>query len=154
MKQIESLAKAAVGFDAQRGDQFSLENISFVVPVVDVPAPPGKVQKFVNYAERWTGLLRYAGLLALFAVVYLLLLRPVKQQVLRILHSPGAALPASEPGNLAALPAGITGAIPDAKTGELSDVSAAVTLKKELVARVKSNPQAAGQVIETWMRET
>ncbi|MGA2814221.1 MAG: flagellar basal-body MS-ring/collar protein FliF, partial [Candidatus Acidiferrum sp.] len=36
MKQIESLAKAAVGFDLQRGDQFSLENISFVVPVVDL----------------------------------------------------------------------------------------------------------------------
>ncbi len=153
MKQIESLAKAAVGFDMQRGDQFSLENISFVVPVVDLPTPPGKFQKIMTYAERWTSLLRYAGLLALFLVVYLLLLRPVKKQVLHILQGPAEALPAGTRVATAALPAAITGAIPDATTGELTEVSAAVTLKKELVARVRNNPQAAGQVIETWMRE-
>jgi flagellar M-ring protein FliF len=152
MKQIESLAKAAVGFDMQRGDQFSLENISFVMPAVEMPTPPGKIQKIMTYAERWTNVLRYAGLLALFAVVYLLLLRPVKNQVLHILQSPGEALPAGTRA-AAALPAGITGAIPDANS-EGSEVSAAVALKKELVARVRTNPQAAGQVIETWMRET
>src|SRR5271170_4735219 len=94
MKQIEELAKAAVGFDVKRGDQFSLQNISFLVPVVDLPPPPGKIQKFMNYAERWTGLLRYAGLLLLFLMVYLLILRPVKKQVLHMLHPPVVGVPA------------------------------------------------------------
>ena len=88
MKQIEALAKAAIGFDAQRGDQFSLENISFTVPPVEAPLPVGKMQKFLVFAERWTGLLRYAALLGLFAVVYLLILRPVKKQVITMLQSP------------------------------------------------------------------
>jgi len=153
MKQIENLAKAALGFDMARGDQFSLENISFVMPGVDLPTPPGKIQRFVTYAERWTGLVRYAGLLALFAVVYLLLLRPVKKQVLQILRSPGGALPAGARPTATGLPSGVAGAISDV-VGALPEVSAAVNLKKELVARVRSNPQAAGQVIETWMRET
>ncbi|MGB9465428.1 MAG: flagellar basal-body MS-ring/collar protein FliF, partial [Candidatus Acidiferrum sp.] len=88
MKQIEELAKAAVGFDAQRGDQFSLQNITFTLPPVDVVTPPGKVQRFLTFAERWTGLLRYAALLALFAVVYLLILRPVKKKFIEVLEIP------------------------------------------------------------------
>jgi len=152
MKQIESLAKAAVGFDMQRGDQFSLENIAFMVPPVDLPTPPGKIQKFVNYAERWTGLLRYAGLLALFAVVYLLLLRPVKTQVLHILGHSGTALPSGAGTTTAALPSALAGNIPDSTSG-LPAVTEAVALKKELLARVKDDPQAAGRVVETWMRE-
>lgn len=152
MKQIESLAKAAVGFDMQRGDQFSLENISFLLLPVDLPAPPGKIQKLVNYAERWTGLLRYAGLLVLFAVVYLLLLRPVKKQVLHILGHPGTALPPGTGATVAALAPALVGNIPDSTSG-LPAVTEAVALKKELVARVKDDPRAAGRVVETWMRE-
>jgi flagellar M-ring protein FliF len=155
MKQIESLAKAAVGFETQRGDQFSLQNVSFVVPALEQPVPPGKMQKIASYVERWTGLLRYAGLVALFAVVYLLLLHPVKKQVLQILEHPGAgALSAGTvtPGIATALPAAMVGGIPDAAPG-LPEVTEAVALKKELVARVKEDPAAAGRVIENWMRE-
>jgi len=153
MKPIENLAKAAVGFDAQRGDQFSLENVSFVVPVVDVPAPPGKIQKLVTYAERWTALLRYAGLLAFFAVVYLLLLRPVRQQVLQILQHPGAVLTgAAAPTTTGAPPGALLGGIRDSSF-RLPEVTEAAALKKELVAKAKEDTNSAGQVIETWMRE-
>jgi flagellar M-ring protein FliF len=157
MKQIENLAKAAVGFNMQRGDDFSLENISFLMPTIEVLPPPGKIQKFVGYAERWAGLLRYAGLFALFLVVYFLLLRPVKKQVLHILQAPGggsaaAGTTAAAGTAAAALPASVTGLLPDAG-GELPEVTQAMALKKELVQRVKDDPRAAGRVIETWMRE-
>jgi flagellar M-ring protein FliF len=159
MKQIENLAKAAVGYNTQRGDQLSLENISFVMPEMEVPPPPGKIQKFAGYAERWAGWLRYAGLFALFLVVYFLLLRPVKKQVLYILHVQGQG-PGQERGQFAEgatakseLSASVPGAIL-AAGGELPDMTEAMALKKELVARVKEDPQAAGRVIEAWMRET
>ena len=42
----------------------------------------------MTFAERWTGLLRYAALLVIFLLVYLLVLRPVKKQVLGILKQP------------------------------------------------------------------
>ena len=85
MKQIEELAKAAIGFDAPRGDQFSLQNVSFSQPAADLPLPPGKFQRFMVFAERWTGALRYVALSLLFLVAYFLILRPVKKQVLAIL---------------------------------------------------------------------
>ncbi|HME12523.1 MAG TPA: hypothetical protein VKF79_06670, partial [Candidatus Acidoferrum sp.] len=97
-------------------------------------------------------LLRYAGLLALFAVVYLLLLRPVKTQVLHILGHSGTALPSGAGTTAAALPPALAGNIPDSTSG-LPAVTEAVALKKELLARVKDDPQAAGRVVETWMRE-
>lgn len=152
MKQIEELAKAAVGFDAKRGDQFSLQNISFLAPVVDVPTPPGKVQKLMTYAERWTGLLRYVGLLLLFAMVYVLILRPVKRQVLHILQTPAGSAAAGATGAAGALTAGAPGALPAANSG-LSEVTEAVALKKELVARVKDDPITASRVIQNWMSE-
>jgi flagellar M-ring protein FliF len=153
MKQIEELSKAAVGFDAKRGDQFSLQNISFLVPTVDLPAAPGKIQKIENYAQRWIGLLRYVGLLLLFAMVYLLILRPVKNQVVHILAGPGSATAGAGGSGIAgALNNGVAGALPAAGDGH-TEVSEAVALKKDLVARVKQDPDAAGRVIQTWMRE-
>jgi flagellar M-ring protein FliF len=152
MKQIEALSKAAVGFDAKRGDQLSLQNIAFLVPTIDLPAVPGKIQKIENYAQRWIGLLRYVGLLLLFAMVYLLILRPVKNQMVHILAGPGMAMAgAGGPGTAAALNSGVSRALP-AGDGH-SEVSEAVALKKDLVARVTQDPDAAGRVIQTWMRE-
>jgi len=152
MKQIEELAKAAVGFDAKRGDQFSLQNISFLIPVVDLPAPPGRVQKFTTYAERWTGLLRYAGLLLLFLMVYVLILRPVKRQVLHILQAPAGGSLAGETAAAGTLGPAAAAALPAAARG-LSEISEAVALKKELVARVKEDPTTASRVIQNWMSE-
>jgi len=86
-------------------------------------------------------------------VVYFLLLRPVKKQVLHILQGPGGGQLAAEGTAKSALPASVTGAIVDTG-GELPEVTEAIALKKELVARVKEDPQAAGRVIEAWMRET
>ena len=152
MKQIEELAKAAVGFDAKRGDQFSLQNISFLAPVVDVPIPPGKVQKFMTYAERWTGLLRYAGLLLLFLMVYVLILRPVKRQVLHMFQPPPSNLPAGASAAAGTLGTGLTAALP-ASAAIHSELSDAVALKKELAARIKDDPIAASRVIQSWMSE-
>jgi flagellar M-ring protein FliF len=155
MKQIEELAKAAIGFDLKRGDQFSLQNISFAQPVVDLPEPPGRVQRWLTFAERWTGVLRYAALLALFALAYLLILRPVKKQVLQILKAPTpGALPAA-PGAAAALSADANGnaLVPEAVDGSSMETTHAVALKKHLVDKVKENPEGAGRLIQNWIRE-
>src|SRR5882762_7783760 len=157
MKQIEELAKAAVGFDVKRGDQFSLQNISFTQAPVDVPAPVGRMQRVLIFAERWTGLLRYAALLALFAMIYLLLLRPVKKQFVALLQTPlqTGASTAGAAGS-AAVPvvgAGAHIALP-AQTATIDgEVQQAVALKRQLVGKVKEDPAAASRLIQNWMRE-
>jgi hypothetical protein len=47
---------------------------------------------------------------------------------------------------------GATAALPAANSG-LSEVTEAVALKKELVARVKDDPITASRVIQNWMSE-
>lgn len=162
MKQIEALAKAAVGFDGQRGDQFSLQNVTFTVPPLDVVTPPGKMQKFLTITERWTGLLRYAALLALFAVVYMLILRPVKKRFIEVLgtssrtplgapgggeHGGALGALAGAEGHLAALSTEVAGGV----TGE---VQQAVLLKKQLIGKVKEDPETASRLIQNWIHES
>jgi flagellar M-ring protein FliF len=159
MKQIEELAKAAIGFDAPRGDQFSLQNVSFSQPAADLPLPPGKFQRFMVFAERWTGALRYVALSLLFLVAYFLILRPVKKQVFAILAGTmRPALPAAA-GEAAAIAAmsidGRTGGLPaEIGTGASAEVEEAVSLKKKLAAKVKGDPQGASRLIQNWLRKS
>jgi flagellar M-ring protein FliF len=160
MKQIESLAKAAVGFDTKRGDLLSVENVTFAIPAIEVPATPGKVQRALLFAERWSGLFRYVGIALLFTVVYLFLLRPVKQQVLRLLQAPlvGGLLPAHAGG--AAITdthaIGTTAQTEHATGGAAAsvDVQHAVNLKNHLASRVKEDPEGASRLIQNWIRES
>jgi flagellar M-ring protein FliF len=158
MKQIEELAKAAIGFDSKRGDLFSIQNISFREVPAEVPVSPGRIQRFITFAERWTGLLRYAALFALFALVYVLILRPVKKQFVQILQ--GSQLTPLPSGAAAGLGAsagafeqlGHLGAGPAESRQEVSaEVQRAVSLKKEIVAKVKEDPEVAGRLIENWI---
>jgi flagellar M-ring protein FliF len=161
LNQIEELAKAAIGFDAQRGDMFSLQNISFVQAPVEVVPPPGKIQKIMVFAERWTGLLRYAALFVIFLLVYALVLRPVQKQVMGILRDPArmiaaggvaGALPpsvsASAASEAASLPA------PGTHEGRTPEVSQTIQLKKELVNRIKLDPEGASRLVQNWVRES
>lgn len=158
MKQIEDLAKAAIGFDAQRGDLFSLQNISFVQAPPEVIAPPGKVTRIMTFVERWTGILRYAALLLMFLLVYLLVLRPIKNQFVGILKSPPRAL--LQAGAAAQLGGGaesVEGAAARASLpieGPSAEVNRTIQLKKELVSKVKSDPESASRLVQNWVRET
>jgi flagellar M-ring protein FliF len=158
MKQIEELAKAAIGFDTKRGDLFSVQNISFRQLPADLPATPGGFQRFLTFAERWTGLLRYAALFALFALVYMLILRPVKNQFVKILQRPQfAPLPSGAAASLSGTSGsfeqvGHLGGGPAEPRVEVpSEVQRAVSLKKEIVSKVKEDPEVAGRLIESWI---
>src|SRR5579863_9751423 len=86
MKEIEQLARAAIGVDTQRGDVLAVENLSFQETPIDAPPPPTKVERWRHLLEQWSWVLRYVGLAALFAVVYFLILSPDKKQALATLR--------------------------------------------------------------------
>ncbi|MBI1749396.1 MAG: flagellar M-ring protein FliF [Acidobacteria bacterium] len=167
MKQIQELAMAAIGFDAARGDRLAVENLSFQELPVERPVAPTVPQRVVREAERWVGLLRYVGLAALFGVIYLLLLRPVKKQVLMAIREIPARL-ASANKSAAALAAGSAAALAGASaageeaelmlqqelTETTSDVKRATVLKKHLVDKVKQEPAATARLIQNWIRKS
>jgi len=87
-------------------------------------------------------------------------LRPVQKQVLAILQNPARAIAAS--GTAGALPAGSTAAagdmsalpmaaLPDGRTPEVTQT---IQLKRDLVNRIKSDPESASRLVQNWVRES
>ena len=151
MKQIEELARAAIGIDTQRGDVLAVENLSFQEMPLETPLPPTKTEHWRRLLEPWVWMLRYVGLAALFVVVYFLILRPVKKQAMTAfrelpknitaLHA-AQALPGSTAAN-ALEPLGVT----------VSGGQRTNELKKMLTDKVKAEPAAASRLVESWVRE-
>ncbi len=149
MTAIEKLARAAIGVDDQRGDLLAVENLSFQNAPVEMPPAPGKFDKYRLQLQPWTGMLRYIGITLLFLLVYMLVLSPVKKHAIAAFKQIPAQLskplPAGAGGDLLAdieLPAGSEGA------------KRAGALKKELAAKIKSEPAAAGRLVQGWIRNS
>jgi flagellar M-ring protein FliF len=150
MKEIEQLARAAIGVDAQRGDVLAVENLSFQeTPAEALPAPPGRTEHLRRLIEPWAWALRYLGLAALFVVVYGLVLRPVKKQALAAFRE----LPGRVAGRLAPQPGG-AGALAGVETAGIEEGGKrASQLKRLLTEKVKAEPEAASRLVEGWVHE-
>jgi flagellar M-ring protein FliF len=149
MKQIEQLARAALGVDSQRGDVLAVENLSFQQPPPEPVPMPTKMERARHLIEPWSWALRYLGLGCLFLVVYWLVLRPVTRQVLTALRE--------LPGRLRAplVPADARGAALGSGTmlGAEGEGSRAANLKRLLSEKVKAEPEAASRLIQGWVQE-
>ncbi|MGB8010559.1 MAG: flagellar basal-body MS-ring/collar protein FliF [Terriglobales bacterium] len=150
LKQIEELAKAAIGVDVTRGDTLTVENLSFDQPAVETPAPPTKVERVRVLLNDWSSMVRYAALILLFLLVYFLLLRPLKKQLLTTFRELPARITAQRSVASAAEAAELV-AIPEKPLSQEHQRTAA--LKKQLVEKVKSEPAATGKLIQAWLNE-
>jgi flagellar M-ring protein FliF len=87
MKRLDELARAAVGYDATRGDQVVVENVGFSTNVPDVP-PSGlsKITDQVNgFLETQPGLLKTVSFSVLGLLVVMLVLKPMTKQMMTTL---------------------------------------------------------------------
>ncbi len=147
LKQIEILAGAAIGIDMQRGDMISVQNLSFQEAPAEKITPPTRIEKTRSFLMQWSGLLRYFGIFALFLIVYLLIFRPVKKQLITAFRElptrlTRAAVPAASNPIEIELPAGA------------DQARRAALLKKQLAEKVKTEPEAASRLVQGWIRET
>jgi len=162
MKQIEDLARAAIGFDATRGDVISVENVSFVSAPVETPESLPITERVRVLTEQWIWLLRYVVLLIVFGLIYMLVLRPVKNQLLSSFQ-----LQTAGGGGGALAGATVGGAVRSADDTAMLDpvhfdddlnkssneVERVVRLKRHLTEKVKQEPLAASQLIRHWINE-
>ncbi len=165
MKQIEDLTKAAIGFQAVRGDQIQVQNLAFQVVPLEGPVAPSFPEQVRLIVERWMWVIRYAALGLLFVMVYLFVLNPLKKQIAAAFQQ--RTLGIAEAGEEAPALAGGGGAGARAIAGaagpaldleqELaatnSDVQRVVKLKKHLVDKVKKEPAAASRLIRNWIHK-
>jgi len=141
LKQIEQLASAAVGLDTTRGDTLAVENLAFRQPEVEPPAKPNAVERVRVTLTDWSSVVRYGSLLLLFLLAYLLMLRPVKKQVVLAMKDVQARLLAKSEAEQNA-------------ANQLPPGQQALMLKKKLVERIKAEPAAGGQLVKSLLGES
>jgi flagellar M-ring protein FliF len=163
MKQIEDLVTAAIGIDATRGDKVAVANLSFQTLPLEPPAPPSLTDRVVPMVDKWINVIRYVALAALFLLVYVLVLRPIKRQIVTTfralpaqLETPkGAAAPLKEggPQGPAGLEEGLEASSQPQLGESLSEVKQAVLLKKNLLDKVKKEPATVSRLVQNWVRQ-
>jgi flagellar M-ring protein FliF len=144
LKVISDLAQAAIGFNSDRGDVISVQNVSFDRPAEDDAAPATLMDQARKNLSDYSAFVRYGVLLVLFVLVYFLTIRPIQKRVFAspkpLLAEPDAPLPAN-----AELDVEI-----DSPAGLLQR---SVTLKKQLAEFVRTEPDSSSTVVRAWLRE-
>ena len=156
MKQIEALAAAAVGLNPARGDQLAVENMSFSATSTDNPAPPTLVERVPSLINQWTPVLRYVGLAIVFALLYLLILKPLKKQLSATLRELPAAAATPAPALAAAGTAGAPGLPPLQAAGFLetgSGTNPVGALKESLSQKVSNEALETSRLLQDWLRQ-
>jgi flagellar M-ring protein FliF len=108
MQQLEQLARAAVGFDATRGDQVVIENVSFSSNTPEAgPVGMAKVMDGANsLLEAQPGLVKTLCFAVLGLVLVMTVIKPVSRQMVTALSQTASP---KTPSQNADQPAGIAG---------------------------------------------
>ena len=90
MHRLEELAQAAVGYDARRGDQVVMQNVSFSTnaPEVKPPVTDRLMEEMRGLLHTQPGLMRTAVIGICGVLLVLFVLRPVASQVTATLREP------------------------------------------------------------------
>jgi flagellar M-ring protein FliF len=144
LKVISDIAQAAIGFNSARGDVISVQNLSFNRPVAEEIPPVTLADKARKGLHDYSPVIRYAGLLVLFLLVYLLMLRPIQR---RALAAPTPLLAATRTSEDA-----------DPEAGALDESAASLALRsavlrKQLAEFVKAEPESSTNAVRAWLRE-
>lgn len=149
LHQLQLLAQAAVGFDTQRGDQVTVENLSFLAN--DGQPQPGLAARLMGQVGGLSVLLRYALLTMVFILGLVFIVRPVLQQMQQW-TSPIHTLPAGAQPPALASHAG-SAAMLDS-TAELSTErrqARAQLLFDKVAESVRKEPVQSTRLLQNWL---
>ncbi len=150
IQNITSLAQAAIGFNSARGDVVTVQNLSFDRQTEDGPAAVSMMDRTRKGLDEFSTYIRYAVLLVLFILVYLLTIRPIQKKVLASAVpdqiSASAAMQSPEPGQIESKPM-------PALASAAATAQRSLALKKELSEYVRSEPESSMTAIHMWLSE-
>jgi len=168
MKKYKDLVSAAIGFNPTRGDQLTVENISFEGAIELLEQPTF----FEKQAPVIVTSLRYLIVPVVFIILYLLFLRPVQKSILANWPSAGPQLP----GNTRALPrlpapiqtpmtvkqleAQLSGAPAQDSLGGLQQEYGPVAtpsktemMRKRVVEHAQADPETVARMVRVWLSD-
>jgi flagellar M-ring protein FliF len=168
MKKYRDLISAAIGFNSNRGDQLTVENVSFEGES-ELVEKPGFMEK--QGPMIMTGL-RYMIIPVVFILLYLFFLRPVQKTVFTN-WAPAGALPAPSARNLPRLPAAQTPMTvkqleaqlngtalkddyansPERELFPLPTPSKMELIRKRVVEHAQSDPETVARLVRMWLAD-
>jgi len=144
IKRLTLLAQAAIGFDAARGDQISVENISFEDNNgALVPGLPERLLKSVGQSE---SLLRYGTILAAMLGLIFFVIRPIA-----VRSRPVAVRAALGPG---ATGAGEQSGSRPVEPGEVlieAQKKRAQSLHDGVIEKINGDPALSSRLLHSWI---
>lgn len=157
MERIRGLVATAVGLDAERGDQLTVENISFgETPVEDTP-PAGWLQTMTPQVTEYAPMaIRTLVVLVIGALGFFGLLRPMVRATFPPPALPEAAAPVGLP-QMARTVEDMEGEIEaelDARTGAPSlEARRLPVLTKRIAKRADAEPEQVARLVRSWLVE-
>jgi len=152
MQQLEQLARAAVGFDATRGDQVVIENVGFSSNMPEIKGPPMQrlMDETSSLLNAQPGLLKTMSVLVLGLLLVMLVLKPMTSQMMTALsQTPPLALSAGHGGAEAE---GIAGrASGGLASGRAIDAQG---LYEHVSVQIRREPAQSTRLLESWISET
>jgi len=143
IKRLTLLAQATIGFDAGRGDQISVENISFED---NNGAPPsGLPERLLKGVGQSESLLRYGTILAAMLGLILFVIRPIAAR--------------AKPTPQAALGQGVAKAVDEGgsqptESGELlieAQKKKAQSLHDGVIEKINGDPALSSRLLHSWI---
>lgn len=166
MKKIRDVAASAVGFDAERGDQLTVENISFDdnTSPAGPEAPTTMMERVttVVQSDQLQGLGRTLGVMLLAVLAFVLFLKPVMNRALTPSRQPITlpSVPVAAGGAVAmTLPGGGKGA-PRPTIAELEQQAEAPREQRKLPALTRNlsnladeEPESVARLVRSWITD-
>jgi flagellar M-ring protein FliF len=159
MQRLDQLARAALGFDATRGDQVVIENVSFSsnIPEETPPAMEKLMDETSSLVHTQPGLLKTLSFAGLSLLLVLAVLRPMTRQMMAALNqTPPLALTAGAGGAQGAMSGG-----PGVKAFGPAGGSPASTfaprptdtqaIYEHISEQIRREPAQSTRLLESWI---
>jgi flagellar M-ring protein FliF len=150
LKKFENLVASSVGFNADRGDRVTVENIAFDEPLAEEVEAPGV---FVRYQPQIEETARIVGLLLVVVLAFLFVVKPLMSKVSAGAATSRVAVAAAagaRPRTVAELEGEIEAQLDAAETK--GDRKLPVLTKRVADGAMKE-PEHVAKVLRSWMKE-
>lgn len=155
MRRLEQLAQAAVGFDARRGDQVVVENVSFSTnsPEMKPPVMEQVMEQARALARTQPGLAKtlILGLCAVLLVLFVL--RPMARQVVEALREPALLADGEGAPRTQQVPALMGEAAPDpfVLPGKTKEQMQHQGIFEQVAEHIRREPVQSTRLLEAWI---
>jgi flagellar M-ring protein FliF len=143
LARIEDLAKAAVGFNATRGDQIAVEDMAFVA---NAPAAqPSLIDRFMPREDHILGAMWVVGPIIIFVLLLFFVFRPIGMQLVQQMARP--ELPGQE--HVATL----IESEPVADVFEPRPRTRSQLLRESVSQRMMQEPEPVVRLVKSWITD-